>query len=130
MRYLECIAMLEYLLKKLCNGQRTQVPVSVVTEVQTVIVQLNKKLENEKNHELTVRIRDILEAVEVVKSTTGMQFLTDTIKTTLNSGVSELVSILRLLAFEYFKTNHFEPTEEIIPVMRGVVGEALAKGVI
>lgn len=130
MRYLECIAMLEYLLKKLCNGQRTQVPVSVVDEVQTVIVQLNKKLENENNHEITVRIRDILEAVEVVKTTHGMQFLTDTIKTTINSGISELVSILRLTAFEFFKTNDFEPTSEIVPIMRDVVNEALMKGVI
>lgn len=130
MHYLECIAMLEYLLKKLYNGQRTQVPVSVVTEVQTVIVQVNKKLENEKNHNITVRVRDILEAVEIVKGTNGMLYLTDTIKTTLNSGICELVSILRLLAFDFYKVNQFEPTDEIIPVMRGVVSEALMKGVI
>lgn len=102
----------------------------MVNDVQTVIVQVNRKLENENNHNITLRVRDILEAVEVVKTTNGMQYLTETIKTTLSSGICELISILRLLAFDFYKVNQFEPTEEIIPVMRGVVSEALAKGVI
>ena len=130
MHYLECIAMLEYLLKNMCAGQRVQVPVNVVDEVQTVIVALNKKLENEKSPAITVRIRDILEAVQVVKSTQGILFLTDTMKLQINSGIEELLSELRLLAFDYFKTNEFEPTEQLIPVMRSIVKEALAKGVI
>ena len=130
MHYLECIAMLEYLLKKMCAGQRVQVPVNVVDEVQTVIVALNKKLENEKSPAITVIIRDILEAVQVVKSTQGILFLTDTMKLQINSGIEELLSELRLLAFDHFKTNEFEPTEQLIPVMRSIVKEALAKGVI
>lgn len=95
-----------------------------------VLIQLNKKLEHVNNNQITIRVRDILEAVEVVKATRGLEFLTDTMKTTLNSGVSELMSILRLLAFEFFKINDFEPTDEIIPIMRDVVSEALRKGVI
>lgn len=130
MHYLECIEMLEYLLKKMCNGQRTQVPVSAVDEVQTVIIALNKKLVNEDNTLLTVRMRDILEAVQVVKSTQGIMFLTEAMKDSINSGIEELLSCLRLQAFEYFKVNDFEPTPQIIPVMRSVVKEALAKGVI
>ena len=130
MHYLECIAMLEYLRKKLYSGQRTQVPASTVEEVQMVLIQLNKKLEHINNNQITIRVRDILEAVEIVKATRGLEFLTDTMKTTLNSGVSELISILRLLAFEFFKINDFEPTDEIIPIMRDVVSEALRKGVI
>ena len=130
MHYLECIAMLEYLRKKLYSGQRTQVPASTVEEVQMVLIQLNKKLEHINNSQITIRVRDILEAVEVVKATRGLEFLTDTMKTTLNNGVSELMSILRLLAFEFYKINDFEPTDEIIPIMRDVVSEALRKGVI
>lgn len=130
MHYLECIAMLEYLLKKMSNGQRTQVPVSVVDEVQTVIIALNKKLKDESNTLVTVRIRDILEAVQVVKSTQGILFLTEMMKDQINSGIQELLSCIRLAAFEYFKTHDFEPTPQIIPVMRSVVKEALSKGVI
>lgn len=99
-------------------------------EVQTVIIVLNKKLANEDNTLLTVRMCDILEAVQVVKSTQGIMFLTEAMKDSINSGIEELLSCLRLQAFEYFKVNDFEPTPQIIPVMRSVVKEALAKGVI
>ena len=66
----------------------------------------------------------------MVKSTQGILFLTDTMKLQINSGIEELLSELRLLAFDHFKTNEFEPTEQLIPVMRSIVKEALAKGVI
>lgn len=102
----------------------------MVDEVQTVIIALNKKLKDENNTLVTVRIRDILEAVQVVKSTQGILFLTEMMKDQINSGIQELLSCIRLAAFEYFKTHDFEPTPQIIPVMRSVVKEALSKGVI
>ena len=130
MYYLQCIAMLEYLLQKLSAGQRVQVPVEVVDEVQNVLVSLNKKLEKENNRDITVRIRDIMEAAIEVRNATGMTMLTDDMKNAIISGVNELLSLIRLLAFNYFKINDFEPTPEIIPIMRGVVEEALLKGVV
>lgn len=57
-------------------------------------------------------------------------FLTQQMKNALVSCVDELLSGLRLKAFDYYKYNEFEPTPEIIPVMRAVVNEALRKGVI
>lgn len=130
MHYLECIAMLEYLHKKLHSTQRQQVPVSIVSDVQQVLIQVNRKLINEKNTEITVRIRDAMEAVEEVKQVEGILFLTQAMKDAIVTGVNELLSTLRLLTFNYFKYNTFEPTEEIIPIMRSVVNEALHKGAI
>lgn len=130
MRYLECIAMLEFLLKKLHSGQRTQVPVTVADDAQQVMVQLNRKLEDNQDTELRVQLRDTMEAIAEVNNVQGILVLTDAMKQALVSGVTDLLNTLQLLAFDYFKYNDFEPTEEIIPIMRNVVATALARGVI
>lgn len=130
MRYLECIAMLEFLLKKLHSGQRTQVPVTVADDAQQVMVQLNRKLEDNQDTELRVKLRDTMEAIAEVNNVQGILVLTDAMKQALVSGVTDLLNTLQLLAFDYFKYNDFEPTEEIIPIMRNVVATALARGVI
>lgn len=130
MRYLECIAMLEFLLKKLHSGQRTQVPVTVADDAQQVMVQLNRKLEDNQDTELRVKLRDTMEAIAEVNNVQGILVLTDAMKQALVSGVTDLLNTLQLLAFDYFKYNEFEPTEEVIPIMRNVVATALARGVI
>lgn len=130
MRYLECIAMLEFLLKKLHSGQRTQVPVTVADDAQQVMVQFNRKLEDNQDTELRVKLRDTMEAIAEVNNVQGILVLTDAMKQALVSGVTDLLNTLQLLAFDYFKYNDFEPTEEIIPIMRNVVATALARGVI
>ena len=130
MHYLECIAMLEFLLKKLHSGQRTQVPVTVVDDVQQVLVQVDRKLQQETSPEIKARIRDAMEAAAEVQGITGVLVLTDNMKLALTSGVTELLSSTQMLAYEYYKYNDFDPTPEIIPIMRGVVSTALARGAI
>ncbi|MCM1215083.1 MAG: hypothetical protein NC548_11250 [Lachnospiraceae bacterium] len=130
MHYLECIAMLEFLLKKLHNGQRTQVPVTAVDDVKQVMVQVDRKLKQESSAEIKARIRDVMEAVMEVEGMQGILVLTDTMKTALTSGIEELLASVQVLAFEHFKLNDFEPTAEVIPVMRGVVSTALSRGLI
>lgn len=130
MHYLECIAMLDFLLKKLHSGQRTQVPVTVVDDVQQVMVQVNRKLEKETDVQITARIRDVMEALLEVSQVKGALVLTDTMKTALVSGVQELMTGIQLVAYEYFKYNDFEPTQEIVGIMRGIVATALAKGLL
>lgn len=130
MRYLECIAMLEFLLKKLHSGQRTQVPVTVADDAQQVMVQLNRKLEDNQDTELRVKLRDTMEAIAEVNNVQGILVLTDAMKQALVNGVTDLLNTLQLLAFDYFKYNDFEATEEVIPIMRNVVATALARGVI
>ena len=71
-----------------------------------------------------------MESIIAIKSTAGLTHLTDVMKNTLNNGITELVDILSLEAYSFFQVNDFEPTEEIIPVMRHVVSVALAKGVL
>lgn len=130
MRYLECIEMLKYLLKKVHAGQRKQVPVSVCKEVQSVIIQVNKKLEKDLRPAEIALVKDILNAVNLAEETSGMLYLTDKMKNAIVEGIGELNSSISLMAFDYYKLNDFEPTTEIIPLMRGVVEVALEKGVV
>lgn len=130
MHYLECIALLGFLRKKLYAEQRTQVPIAVVDEVQTTIIALQKRLEKEHNAEIDSRIRDLMSSILAIQSTKGLDNLTESMKNTLISGLTEVSDTISLLAFRYFQTHDFEPTDEIIPVMRNVVRVALAKGVL
>lgn len=128
MRYLECIEMLTYLLKKVYAGQRKQVPVAACNEVQDVVIQVQKKLESDLLPMEKAIIRDLLNAVNLALDTQGMLNLTDTMKTSVVDGIQELYNAIALKAFEYYKVNDFEPTEEIIPIMRKVVEVAVKKG--
>ena len=132
MHYLKCIAMLEYLLKKLCEGQRVLVPVGTLPEIHQSLVAVSQMLENDGQKGAIIRqaIQDILESVSVANQTTGLVYLTDNIKKILVDGIKSVRSDISVLAFSYFTTNDFEPTDEIIPIMRTVVSDALEKGVI
>lgn len=130
MHYLKCIVLLDFLQKKLFAEQRQQVPVSVVNEVQTSIIGVQKLLENEKNPEMNSRLNDLMESTLVIKSTDGLVYLTESMKNALTGGIMDLSNTIALEAYSYFQTHDFEPTDEIIPVMRNVVKVALAKGVL
>lgn len=128
MHYLECIEMLEYLLKKVYAGQRRQVPVGACNEVQLVVIQVKKKLEDDLLPLEQAIIRDLLNAVSLAMETTGMLNLTDAMKTSIVDGIRELYDAIAIKAFNYYKSHDFEPTEELIPLLRSVVQVAVRKG--
>ncbi len=130
MLYLECMALLNFLLKKLSAGQRQQVPVSVTDEAQTILVSVRKRLQNENDTETMVAINDLMLAVNDVKKTDGLLYLTDTMKQSLIEGTQKLNDIVAMKAFYYYKVHDYTPTKQTIPVMRSVVRVALAKGVL
>lgn len=130
MHYLKCIALLDFLQKKLCVGQKQQVPVSVVDDVQKSMVSVKAMLESSPDPGQMNLIDDIMASIVSIKETPGLMNLTENMKNTLNDGLSELSSSVALKAFEFFKVNEFEPTKQIIPVMRTVVQTALEKGVL
>lgn len=94
------------------------------------MVTIQKRLEKENNVNLNSRIRDVMEAIIAIKDTHGITFLPDGMKNALTNGLDELTDELGLCAYNHFKFNDFEPTPEVIPVMRKVVTIALQKGVL
>lgn len=130
MKYLECLMMLDYLLRKLHAGQRVQTPVSALNDLKTTIVDVERKLGNDVTIEIYAIFRDLQQSLFLVNFDAGTQFITDKMKEALTSGVSDLHSEICLLAFEFYKVNDFEPTETIIPIMRSVVTVAAQKGLV
>ena len=131
MHYLECLSLLNYLLDKLHAGQRQQVAVGTLTEVMTALLSVNKKLSKafEDDPMLENQIQDIMGSLNTIKSTQGLVFLTDNMKEILVDGINDLKGSICLDAYHYFQIHDFEPTEQVIPLMRTVVEVALEKGV-
>lgn len=77
-----------------------------------------------------VRFEDTMAALHLAQNTQGMLYLTDEMKTAIVDGVTECSSAIAVKAYYYFGTHEFEPTTQIIPIMRYVVECALAKGVL
>lgn len=130
MHYLKCIEMLAYALTRLNAGQRTQVSVKSCTDIQMVLVRVQKNLAKDLNPLEQSIISDVLQAIELAAQTPGLLYLTDEMKNAMIDGINELRSSIAVKAFNYFVTNEFEPTEAIIPLMRDVVKMCLDKGVI
>lgn len=71
----------------------------------------------------------MLGALEFINNS-NITYLTNEMKNTLVTGVTELKEDLAMQAYNYFMTNDFEPTTATIKIMREVVEIALDKGVL
>lgn len=130
MHYLKCIAMLDYLLKKLFSEQRKVVSVNALDEVLQVVENVIKMLPQENDVMLQVRLQDVQTAALTIKNTQGIMYLTDVMKNAIVEGIEEVRASLQCLAFNYFVTNDFEPDDNLIPIMREVVRTAASRGLI
>lgn len=124
MRYLNCLEMLNYILRTLKADTRQAVPVHKMDTVMTSLVTVQSMLVADQITDIVVRAKlsDILNAVVAVeKNTVGMTSLTDTMKQELVKGVKALETSLATEAYSYYWDNEFEDTPEIRPLMRQVV---------
>ena len=65
---------------------------------------------------------DLMSAILAVKNNSdGMLMLTDTMKTTLISGVLQVKEAACFQAVKYYDTHEFEPTDANIPLFRDIV---------
>ena len=130
MHYLKCIELLKYALDKLNVGQRRQVSVQGCSEVQMVLLNVQKTLKDDLNPMEQSIISDVLQAIVLATKTPGLLCLTDEMKNSMVEGINELRASIALKAYSYFLVHEFEPTEHIIPLMRFVVECALEKGML
>ncbi len=134
MHYLECITLLNYLLEKLNVGQRTQVPISVCDEIMSVLLQINKKLENKPQDAMLVAaLQDVYLAASAAKQTLGVLVLTDAMKCALTDGLMKIKRTLAIVAYRYFQhsdTIPDEPSKELVKVLRDVVSVAAEEGLV
>lgn len=128
--YLESLALTDFLLRKLNYETREQVPTTAVTSITGVSFQLLKKLEDATDFHIKQDANNLAYAVSSLKGINFGNCITENCKNILIEAVVQLRGTIRMQAFEYYKVNDFEPTPEIIKIMRGVVEEALSRGAI
>ena len=129
MLYLKCIALLEHLRKMLYAGQRKQVSVQSVPQIEQTIIGVQTMLKDENLPLIQANLNDIMGSLIHVKSIPNLQCLTENMKQSIVDSVDSMITDLCLTAFKYYSVNDFEPTEPTIKVMRKVVKVALEKGV-
>ena len=121
MKYLDCIEMLEYGLKILKEGQRIQVSTNKMPELLMIVTGTSKKIGAEQSLMYKTTSNDLLQAIGVVQEMKSVKYLSDNMKQTLTDGLNSLKLEISKLAYDYYSTHDFEPTEEVIPIMRDVV---------
>ena len=130
MHYLECIALLDYLLKKLHAKDRQQVPIEALSDMFQNLQTIKQRLANEKDSLLATRLNDVMSCYASIVDVKGLTNLTGDMKEAIVSGLMELRTNICLLAYSYFTTHDFEPTDEIVKIMRSVVECAIKEGVL
>ena len=130
MHYLKCIALLEHLQKQLYAGQRKQVDVNVIPQIEQSIKGLQILLKDESLPAVMSALNDVMHAIINIKSTPNLLYLTDSMKQVIVESLQSMEGELCAVAFEYFKVNDFEPNDQINNVMRKVVEVALERGLL
>lgn len=130
MHYLKCMALLEHLLKQLYAGQRKQVDVKVIPQIEQVMQGIQTLLKDDNIPSVNTRLDDIMRAIMDIKSTPNLLYFTDGMKQVIVDGFMSIEADVAIKAFDYFKYNDFDDTEQIRSVMRRVVEIALDKGVL
>ena len=129
MHYLKCIAMLDYLLRKLHSEQRQQVPIRSMQDIPVVVSSLKQELAQEKDPTLNNQLNDLARAANEV-STSNVTYLSNAMKGAIVTGINDLKVTLQLMAFNFYKINDFEVTDTTINIMRDVVKCALANNLV
>ena len=130
MHYLECIALLDYLRKKLQIEQRVPVPIGVLDEVKQQVLAVDNRVSKEGDPQINALLDDLKVSLFSVEVVPGTDNIPDAVKTALADGVQRLLHFIAIKAYHYFEVNSFEPNNIINKSMRIVVEEALEEGVL
>lgn len=130
MHYLECIALLDYLRKKLQIEQRVPVPIGVLDEVKQQVLAVDNRVSKEGDPQINALLDDLKVSLFSVEVVPGTENIPDTVKTALADGVQRLLHFIAIKAYHHFEVNSFEPNNIINKSMRIVVEEALEEGVL
>lgn len=72
------------------------------------------------NYQLAATFEDFFQALELAENI-EMSMLPDAIKVTFENALLSIKAEVGKLTYSYFSVNHFEPSEELIPIMKEVV---------
>ncbi len=121
MNYLEALEICLSALEMMQAGKRVQVPRAKLDELKNMLSQIMSIVEEmNRTPELNIAVEGLFNAISAALEI-NMQVLPDAIKGSIESGLLMVKHEVGEKAFEYFTFHEFEPTPEIIPLMREVV---------
>lgn len=126
MKYLDCIELLNLALQILKSGQRSQVPLAKLTEVQTLVTRCSKKVRELPL--VTARCEDILIGIGVAQANQAIQYLPQSMRDVLIQGIQSCLSAICDVAWDYYSTCDVPISEETIPLLRTLVANHFEKG--
>jgi hypothetical protein len=121
MNFLEALELCINALDVIQSGKRVQVGKLKLNELKSILTQIMTIIpESERSPEFILAIENLFKAIYAAIDI-DMKVLPDAIKLSLEGGLQALKSEIANKAFSFFSINDFEPSTEIIELMRQVV---------
>jgi len=121
---LTSVDLFDFLLVKLDAGSRSQIKVTVLPQLVNSLTSITALL---KDDILTSQITDLINAVNIIKDS-GVSYMSAEMKSTIVDGIRDLRSEVCSQIFDFYSEHDFEPTEQLIKTMTGVVKTCLESG--
>lgn len=96
---------------------------TLINEDYEKCVELSKGLPmlDRKQFDALIAVKDRTRLIRLVNETQTITSIPPSMQETLMKGVNTVMNRFCAMAFNYYKLNHFEPTQKIVDVMRHVV---------
>ena len=127
MRYLECIELLNLALQLLRDGQREQVPLSRLAEVQILVMRLRTRLTD-----IPIAASlcdDITGAITIAQSNKSVMNLSQRMRDILVTGLHDCLSAVCEAGWEYYSNHDVPISETTIPLLTILVSNHFNRGV-
>jgi len=119
MKYLDCIELLNLALQTLKSGQRDQVPLTKLSEVQTLV--LRCKVRAEGVPMVQPICDDLLLAVNIAQQNKAVRYLSHDMRDSLVKGLHKCLGYVCEAAWEYYSDHDVPLADETFPLLRTVV---------
>ena len=119
MKYLDCIELLKLALQLLKSGQRDQVPLSKLPEVQTLVMRCLKRSENLPM--VQAKCTDLRMGISVAQANQSVVYLPQSMRDVLVQGIQSCLSDICDAAWAYYSVRDVEVTDQTMPLLRTVV---------
>lgn len=126
MKYLDSIELLNLALRLLKSGQRDQVPVSKLAEVQLLVLRCRKRVADVPM--APTICDDVVMGISVVRNNQTIQFVPQDIRDTLIQGLQDCLAQVCAAAWSYYCDTDVPISDETIPLLRTIVAYHFNKG--
>lgn len=126
MKYLECIELLNHALQLLRDGQREQVPVVRLSEVQTLVTRVMLRMTEQQL--VIVRCNDVVGAIDIAQRRKDMLNLTQRMRDIIVSGLHDCLDTVCDVAWDYYTEHDVPISDDTIPLLTSLVTNHFNRG--